>query len=220
VPLPWDVPVDIGRDEAAAAARAELSKGIYQAQQPSWVERVLQWLQDQIRNLLERLAEAAPGGALGLLLAVLVVVLVVALLRARLGPVRRSSALPGTVFVGRSRSAAEHRQAADQAATAGRWAEAVRERFRAVVRGLEERDVLDARPGRTADEMAAAAARVLPALAGELVAGARRFDEVAYGEAEATAADDARLRALDDAVEHARPAFVVAPSTPGWAAVR
>ena len=65
------------------------------------------------------------------------------------------------------------RAAADAAAAAGDWALAVLERFRAIVRGLEERTVLDERAARTAHEAALAAAARLPALAAELVAAGR-----------------------------------------------
>src|SRR5436309_9779085 len=129
----WDVPVDVGRDEAADAARAELGKSIY-GNQGSWVSRFLDWVVETVRNALERAVEAAPGGAVGLVVVAGLVVVVVLLVRARLGPLRRTAALPGAVFVGRTRSAADHRAAADRAAAAGRWDEAVRERFRAVAR--------------------------------------------------------------------------------------
>ena len=82
------------------------------------------------------------------------------------------------------------------------------ERYRAIVRGLEERAVLDERAARTAHEAALAAAARLPALGAELVAAGRTFDDVAYGDEPATAQDDSRLRDLDARVQDAR-------STPG-----
>ena len=70
------------------------------------------------------------------------------------------------------------------------------ERFRAIVRELEERAVLAEQPGRTAGEAAAAAAGRLPALAAELAAAARLFDDVRYGGRVATpAAHDGPARA-------------------------
>jgi len=53
--------------------------------------------------------------------------------------------------------------------------------------------------------MAREAGRVLPDLATGLTAAARLFDDVTYGDADAGPADDARLRALDQAVMQARP---------------
>ena len=53
--------------------------------------------------------------------------------------------------------------------------------MRAIVRSLEERTLLDPRPGRTADEAAAEAGRPLPRHADRLRAAARTFDDVTYG---------------------------------------
>jgi hypothetical protein len=82
----------------------------------------------------------------------------------------------------------------------------VQERLRAIVRGLEERAILDERPGRTAHEAAAEAGRSLPALTAELTAAAAVFDDVRYGAHPATAAMDTTLRDLDRRCAAARPA--------------
>src|SRR6185437_11994579 len=98
---------------------------------------------------------------------------------------------------------AEHRLRAQQAAAAGRYDEAVRESLRAVARRLDERALVEPRPGRTADELAVEAGRLLPQLQSELVAGARTFDDVVYGPVTATAAHAEQLRRLDEQVETA-----------------
>jgi hypothetical protein len=140
-----------------------------------------------------------------LALALLAVVVLVALRVA--GPVQRSGRVARAgVFGSAVLSAQEHRVAADAAAADGRWQVAVQERFRAVVRSLEERALVDARPGATADEVAAQAASALPDLAADLSAAARLFDDVTYGHHGAAADSDVRLRELDAAVASARPA--------------
>jgi hypothetical protein len=136
---------------------------------------------------------------------VLAAAAVVVLVRWRSGAVHRPASVAQPLFVGRPRSAAEHRAAAEQLAAQGAFDGAVRERFRAVVRGLEERGLLDERAGRTADEAAADAGRVLPVLAGDLREGSRGFDDVVYGGHPAGSATYQRIRALDDAVAAARP---------------
>lgn len=78
------------------------------------------------------------------------------------GSPRRTATSANTLFDDGIRSAADHRTAAEAHAAAGRWTEAVQERMRAVVRSLEERTLLDPRPGRTADEAAAEASVSLP----------------------------------------------------------
>jgi len=83
---------------------------------------------------------------------------------------------------------------ADQLAAAGRFAEAVRERLRAIVRDLIERGVLPYTPGWTVTELAAAAAAARPALAQALRGAAEVFSEIWYGLRPANASDDAAMR--------------------------
>jgi len=79
-----------------------------------------------------------------------------------------------------------------------------------VVRDLEERGLLDERPGRTAHEAARLAGAALPSVAELLARGGDLFDDVVYGDRDATADDDATMRALDAAVRAARPTAVPA----------
>ncbi|KOV36917.1 hypothetical protein ADK97_11850, partial [Streptomyces sp. H021] len=91
----------------------------------------------------------------------LLVVLAVAALWWRLGSPRRPATSASALFGYGVRSAADHRTAAASHAASGPWTEAVHERMRAVVRSLEERTLLDPRPGRTANEAAAEPRRPL-----------------------------------------------------------
>jgi Domain of unknown function (DUF4129) len=89
---------------------------------------------------------------------------------------------------------------ADQLAAAGRFAEAVRERLRAIVRDLIERGVLPHSPGWTVTELATAAGRARPPLAAPLAAGGNVFSEIWYGLRPATSADDAAMRGHAEAI--------------------
>lgn len=198
-----DIPVDIGRDDARRAALEELAKPIYQAAKPSLTERAMQWLFEQVAKLID-LAGSAPGGTFGLVLLAILALVVILVIKFGVGSFGRAATTDTVVFADVTRTAADHRAAADAAAAAGDWAAAVRERFRAVIRQLEEDGRLDRRPGRTADEAAAEAGQALPALRADLRACARIFDEVVYGEHPASAAQDQRLRGLDDAVRASR----------------
>lgn len=83
---------------------------------------------------------------------------------------------------------------ADQLAADGRYAEAVRERLRAIVRDLIERAVIDYREGWTVTELATAAINARPDLAAPLGAAGATFSEIWYALRPATAADDAAMR--------------------------
>lgn len=206
-----DIPVDIGRDEARRAAEAELSDRIYQEAQPSLIVRALAWIDDRLAELLGWLGTTVPGGVAGaVLLMLLLGVLVVMTVRLRAGKWSRPHRVRHpAMFTDPQPSAAEHRQAAERAAAEGELTEAVRERFRAIVRGLEERGVLEERSGRTASEAGRAAGRVFPELAGQLRAAATLFDQVQYGGRRATSTDVIRIAELDAAVSRAREAMPV-----------
>jgi hypothetical protein len=196
-------PLDPSRDEAARWARDELSHAVYAQHEPGLAERALLWLWHTLQTL--RLP-AGPGGTSGLVILVALVLLVVLVVWLRAGPLRgpAARATRQPVLAGAVRTAAEHRALADRAAAERRWHDAVQERFRAVVKTLEERGLIDQLPGRTAQEVAADGARALPALQPPLRAAARVFDDVCYGARTATADHDVVIRALDEQVAAAR----------------
>ena len=129
-----------------------------------------------------------PGGLWGVAVLLLVLGLAAVAIKVGVGPIGRASGGERAVFVGKTRSAAEHRARADAAAERADWHAAVIERYRALVRSLEERGLVDERPGRTADEAAAEGAAALPPAADLLRPAARAFDDVAYGGRAADAA--------------------------------
>ncbi|GAA2454292.1 DUF4129 domain-containing protein [Streptomyces macrosporus] len=202
-----EVPVTIPRDPAREAAEDELSRPMYHENDPSLLRRLLDWVWEKVGDLLDAAAGATPGGWVGLAVVAALVVLLLVALRLRMGALRRTPATGdrGELFDDRPRSAAEHRDAAERHAADGRWSEALQERMRALVRSLEERALLDPRPGRTADEAAGEAARALPRHAAALRAAAVAFDEVTYAGRPADQAAYDRLRDLDDAVRHSKP---------------
>ncbi|MFD0362197.1 DUF4129 domain-containing protein [Nocardia sp. GCM10030253] len=84
-------------------------------------------------------------------------------------------------------AAANHRAAAEAAAEHRDFDAALRERFRAVLRGLEQGGLLEVRRSRTARETADDATTALPlGAATELLPAAYSFDEVVYGGRHAT----------------------------------
>lgn len=206
------VPVELGREAAQQAAREELAKQVYRDAGPGLVERVLRWVVERAADLLDEVAGVSPGGYAGIAVLVLLVVAAAVAIRLRVGPLGRQQESDRALFVGGERSSDQHRARAEAHAAAGEWAEAVRERLRAVVRSLEERAVLEPRPGRTADEAAAEAGLALPSCAGDLRSAARLFDEIWYGGRPAGAESYSALRELDRAVRAARPTTAAATS--------
>ncbi|MFF1263948.1 MULTISPECIES: DUF4129 domain-containing protein [unclassified Streptomyces] len=198
-------PVTIGRDPAREAARRELSEPAYHQDDTSLLQRGLNRFWEWLDKLFSAASGATPGGGFGLLVIVLAVVALAVALWWRLGTPRRSAHATAALFDARPRTAAEHRAAAEAHAAQGHWTPAVQERMRAIVRSLEERALLDPRPGRTADEAATEAGRTLPAHTDRLRTAARDFDDVTYGGRTATQQTYERLTTLDSELDRTTP---------------
>jgi hypothetical protein len=194
----------IDRGSARDAAAEELRRREYADAQPPLLVRIADRVLGELGELLDRAALAAPGGRLGLLALVALLVLFVVVVLVRVGPLGRS-APSAALFDGSSAlPASSHREQAESAARQGRWADAVRERLRAVVRELEARGALDPRPGRTAGEIARDGGAALPSLADDLQRAASLFDEIWYGGRPADASSYATLVDVDDRVTSSR----------------
>jgi hypothetical protein len=86
------------------------------------------------------------------------------------------------------------RSLADQYAAQGRYAEAVRERLRAIVRELVDAHIVENRPGWTVTELARAAGAARPPVRPPLDAASRLFSYIWYGLRPAYARDDEQMR--------------------------
>ena len=217
---PPSVPIDVGRDEARRAAADELAKPVYSHARPSVARRALDWIGHELSTLWDKaFGGSGSGGGDWTAVLILLVLLVATVLvvRRRYGPVRRRVAADQALFdEAASLDAAGYRRAAEAHAAGGRWGEAVRDRLRAVIAALEERAVLDPRPGRTADVAAREAGALLPEQAPALLAAARVFDDVWYGQTPAGPEDYRRLVAADEAVAAARVRVGAAAGVSAW----
>ncbi|MBX7268997.1 DUF4129 domain-containing protein [Micromonospora sp. Llam7] len=86
------------------------------------------------------------------------------------------------------------RSVADRLAAEGRYAEAIRERLRAMLHDLAERHLVRLQPGMTVSEVVAVAAANRPPTGPSLAAAASIFSEVWYAQRPATAEHDRRMR--------------------------
>lgn len=192
-----DGPSTVTRDGARQAAKDELAKRGYHTDDPSAVERAAKWIVDKLAHWLDVAAQHSPGNNMGLLVVVVVVVAIVAIVAVRIGGVRRTTKLDQPLLGASIETATDHRRRAQAYAAQEQWAQAVREWLRAVARELEERGVLDPRPGRTAAELCTETAVELPALSADLRQATSTFDAIWYGGRTAKPDDEALLRALD-----------------------
>lgn len=194
----------VTRDGAREEAERELRKQVYHVRDESPVQRFVTWLLDRLDDAFQAAINVTPGGLPSLVVLAVVLVAIVVALRLGLGPTGLRDALTDRRRGAAAMSAAEYRAEAERLAAAGDVKEAVRARFRAVIRELEERAVLDPRPGRTAGEIAREGSAAVPAIGADLRVAAGTFDQVWYGRRDATGTDYEAVRDADDRIRDAR----------------
>lgn len=216
----------ITRDGAREEARRELSKSIYQDAEPGWFSEAVTWINERIADLFDFVvpepdADGIAGfRGLGVLALLLLLIVLAVVVRLWLGPMRRTArARDSDVDLSSPLSADQLRAQAEEHAGRGAYAEAVRSRLRAVVRMLEEKGVLDQRPGRTAGELVDEVRRLTAEPVGQLATAVEAFSEIWYGGRPASpnayqtvvAADQAlaSLRRRRCAADDDRPAYSV-----------
>lgn len=217
---PREVPVAPDADEARRWARDELARSDYNTE-PSVVERVWRWITERITDFSEFNAAAPPN-----LVPIIVVLAVAVLLGVALylgGPLRTRRRATATdsfvVFDDDEADSAELTAAADEAARKQDWPTAVLMRFRAIIRSLDERGILDDVPGMTAREATTAAGARLPDLQRPLRWAGDLFDAVCYGSARPGASEDQHLRQLAGDVAGARAVPARSARAEGWVGV-
>lgn len=209
--LPSDgTPLHPSGQEARRLLSHELSKPRYDDPRPLIV-RLVEWVRDQIAQLLAHSIGGMPP--VGLVLIVLAVVLVVALTVPRLRRRRvAADSDAGGVLLDEPASADALRARARDAAAHGAFESAVADLYRAIARSGEERALLREAPGSTAGEIARLLAPFFPGQEGPLHHAAGMFDRVCYGSARATAEDVQRMEELDRTLAAMRPVHHDDPS--------
>lgn len=200
-------------DEARQWAEQELSDPRYADAKPTWFDLVAR----DVGRFLADLFSSDNGANVGPSALIVVSIIVFGALVAALiiwGRPRRAQAVrrPGIGLLGADddRSAAQLRADADRCARGGDWDEATILRFRALARGLLERDLIDPSPGATAQAIAREVSVVFPAETVPVRQAAVSFDDVRYLRHPATAERYAELAATDDRLSALRPEAVTA----------
>lgn len=170
-------------DEARRWAEQELTKSEYLAAQPTAFDRASLAVIEYFEKLLNPDIEGGSGGVVLLVilgLVILAALVVGVLLWGKPRPSRRIP--PAQMMLGESDhlTADELRRRAERSARAGEWGNAMTQRYRALARGLIERDLLDPAPGATAQAIASDTARAFPGQRQSLLEAATLFDAVRY----------------------------------------
>lgn len=213
-------------EEARSLAEEELSRPEYTAAEPTPFDLWARDVQDFVERLFDPDVGSGAGQAwLSLLVVLVVAALVVAVvLWGRPRASRRTREHRQLLGAADVRAAAALRTDAERAARRGEWGEAVVFRYRALARGLLERDLIDPAPGATAQAIAREGAVLFPTERESLAAAATVFDAVRYLGLDARedryrslAETDERISALRPAEPHPIPPGASTPHTQGAA---
>lgn len=192
-------------DTAQQLAEAELSKAMYDPA-PSLFERLIRWFFDRLESVFSQLnpGEGGAGNIAVILVIVLFIIAVIALAMWRAHQTgAASSARVRTVLFDDKRSSKELFAAATTAESSNDLNMAVIERFRAIIRLLDERELIRVVPGMTALEAALAGSERL----GEdnlFNACARAFNDIYYSHGQATKDDVRATHNLHAAITEAK----------------
>jgi hypothetical protein len=208
--LAADLPVEPDAPEARRWLIEELSGPEYREAEPTWFDLAAQAVRDWLFGLFDGGGGLPAPVLIALVIVVVLVLVVVGLLVFGLPRLRRRREASTPLFDdGDTRSLTELRRAADDAAADGRLDVAIEERYRAIVRGAVDRELVRVHPGTTAHGFARSATDPFPAFAPRLEAAAGVFDAVRYLGRPGTRGDVDDLAALDAELERAVPADAV-----------
>ncbi|WP_212277227.1 DUF4129 domain-containing protein [Agromyces lapidis] len=214
-------PLDPDAPEARRWLEDELAKPEYQNSKPTAFDLAMQAVRDWFAELLGG-AGGVPAPVVTLIVVVAVAALVVVAFLVFGAPRlrRRQQAAVPLFDDGDLRDLAALRRAAELAAASWDWPLAIEERFRALVRGTVDRDLVQVHPGTTAHAFALAAAAPFPDRERELAAAAAEFDGVRYLGGLGSAAGYERMSELETELARSRPAGAPEAAADAAGAVR
>lgn len=195
-------PPEAPADDIRRAADEIVSRPEFLPEPQTIWERIVGWFQDRLADVLSALFS---GGRTGLVawIALVVVLAVVAFLVFKIVTTMRANPTAGPTFdvaTERRRPAVDWEREAQAHAAAGRWRDALRCRYRALVARLAVVGAVDEVPGRTAGEYRLEVRRTRPDAAPSFTEATDIFERAWYGHADVDTSDDERFRALADRV--------------------
>ena len=184
-------------EEVRQLADEIVARPEFQQPEPSVFERVQEWFARWVGELLDAATGGGAGSIVGAVALIALVVLVV-WLTIRVGrTVQVDGRLPGVTVEGvHRRSPAEWRAEAEVQEAEGRWKEALRSRYRALVGDLVMEGLLEDVAGRTTGELRRDVERTAPDRADDFGAATELFELAWYADRRTGPDENARFRAL------------------------
>ena len=186
--------------QVRSAVEEVLSRPEFRALEPTPIERAQRWVAERLQRLLTTVVGGRPGTAL---VGVVVVAGLVALagmgVRFARG-VKRDPAARGRARPARRRTPRDWTAEAEEHERAGRWAAAVRCRYRALVATLADAGIVEEIPGRTAGEYRREVGSAVPEAGSAFDAASEVFERAWYGDAPSGPAEAEQVRDLSERV--------------------
>lgn len=190
--------------EARKWAQEELAKTVY-SQESGLLQRFFSWLEEQLAQVFSTSGNANSslfGSLLMLSLFVLAVILIALYFKGRF---RSSINSKSTVLGHGDQASVDLFALANQSFNASDFNQGVLYLYRAIIKALAERNLLQEHPGLTAAEAGSLGGRCFPNQAQLFTQAAQLFDDTAYGRLQCTAADYQQLLAFSQTLRTAKP---------------
>jgi hypothetical protein len=187
--------------QVRGAARSILRRAEFRPAKRSWWSAAVHWVLGELGRLLGRLLGLGAGSGATAWIGVAVLAVLVGLigvLAVRLW-VRLPAEVSRPVVVtaaAAGRSAVDWRAEAARHERQGRWRDALRCRYRALVADLAGRGVVEEVPGRTAGEYRSVVQATVPTVAVDFSGATDLFEDAWYGDRPTGPADQARFDEL------------------------
>lgn len=202
VPLPV-----AGPEEQRRAAEEVLSGQEFQRPEPSLIERITDWLDRQIGEAIDSVSGGGTGSVVGWVLVAAALAAIVWLVMRNRRVLQRDPRVGATVRIDAGRAPGAWRERAARLEAEGRWKEALRCHYRALLGDLVRKGVIVDVAGRTAGEYREEVARARPAAAADFTAATDLFERAWYADEPTAASENGRFRA------HARGVLVAVDAT-------
>lgn len=204
---PTEIPVDPTAPEARRWAEEELSREAYNPNPGNIFTRIGEWIMDFLGGLFSgQVGNSNPLVTALILIFVVLAVILTLLYASRVRRVRRvTTARTSHALFDDARPSAELLSDARAALARGDFSAAFLDGYRAIIRSLDERVLIDDRPGLTAQEASGLALTPFPDFAPTWSWAATTFDAVCYGTHRAREADVRSLLDFGQQVAAARP---------------
>ncbi|MGD9792376.1 MAG: DUF4129 domain-containing protein [Acidimicrobiia bacterium] len=191
------VPDDNSADEARRLADEILQRPEFQRAKPGLLERSRDWLARQLSKLFQFASDSGLGTVLSVLFlagaVTVIAVLIIRVWKVRVVRPERADMIDADVTVRSGIDAAGWRAMAQDHASAGRWREAIRCRYRALVAEMAERRLVDDNDASTTGAERQQVAERAPSAASSFEDVTNIFDEVWYGGGQADADTDSKV---------------------------